>query len=242
MLWLFENATAELDRYLDYEMRLTPGTGTSLPDAREPLPFLKSGVPLYDATEAWIKHTWGEANRMPVEGRQRWWLLLGASRGKPADKNAALKRWADWLASARDVPPYDALAPNQLRETLAASKIESGERSHTPLDEEPRKLLWGWHDITNALKMQHRQRNDVKSLNERFGGPIKHHGAGTRPMVYLDDLLNWWNKLAVQEQELANQRDGAKLSADAQHNYGRDGKAAPEIGGGVKKRRRDKRT
>jgi hypothetical protein len=59
-------------------------------------------------------------------------------------------------------------------------------------------------------------------------------------MVNHDDLLNWWNKLATQQQELTNQREGARLSAEAQHNYGRDGTAAPEVGGGVKKRRKDR--
>jgi hypothetical protein len=106
----------------------------------------------------------------------------------------------------------------------------------------PRKLLTGWRAIAAALDMKYAQHKDIKSLNQRLKGPIRNKGAGTKPMVYLDNLLEWWNHLAVQQQELSNQRDGVRLSAEAQHNYGRDGTAAPEIGGGVKKRRRDKRT
>jgi hypothetical protein len=109
----------------------------------------------------------------------------------------------------------------------------------------PRKLLTGWHEITATLEMKHQDREKIKSLNERFEGPIKNKGSGTSPMVYQEELIEWWNHLAVKQQEMANYRDGRKLSAEAQHNYGRDGTAAPEIGGGVnkrRKRRRDQRT
>jgi hypothetical protein len=106
----------------------------------------------------------------------------------------------------------------------------------------PKRLLKGWHEISSAIGMKYTQRDDVKSLNTRFQGPIRNSGPGTQPMVYENDLIDWWNKLALQQQELKNQRDGARLSAEAQHNFGRDGAAAPEIGGGIKKRRRDKQT
>jgi hypothetical protein len=101
--------------------------------------------------------------------------------------------------------------------------------------------LVGWRDITAALGMPYNRREDIQRLNQSFIGPIKNHGAGTKPMVYFDVLIPWWNSLAVLQQDLANQREGAELSAEAQHNYGREGKAAPEIGGGVKERRKDRR-
>ena len=102
---------------------------------------------------------------------------------------------------------------------------------------EPRKLLIGWHAITKALNMKHDDRKNVAHLNRRREGPIVNKGRGTQPMVYTDVLVNWWNNLAVMQQELANQRQGAKLSAEAQHPYGRGGAAAPEIGGGMRRRR-----
>jgi hypothetical protein len=114
--------------------------------------------------------------------------------------------------------------------------------SATTAAKSPKKLLAGWHQITSALDMRYNQRHDIKSLNQRFKGPIVSQGAGTKPMVHLDTLLDWWNKLAIQEQEVANRREGARLSAEAHHDYGRKGTVAPEIGGGVKERRKDRRT
>jgi hypothetical protein len=108
--------------------------------------------------------------------------------------------------------------------------------------EQPKTLLTGWHEIVAALEMQYSDRKKIKSLNDRLGGPITDQGSGTKPMVYREDLLAWWNTMAMRQQELANQNEGRKLSAEAQHNYGRDGKVVPEIAGAVKKRRRDKRT
>jgi hypothetical protein len=106
---------------------------------------------------------------------------------------------------------------------------------------EPRNLLTVWHAIVDVLRMKYSQRKDVKSLNARFNGPINNNGAGTRPMVYRDVLLRWWNSLAVLQQDLANQREGSRLATEAHYNYGRDGTVAPEIGGGIKKRRGDKK-
>jgi hypothetical protein len=105
----------------------------------------------------------------------------------------------------------------------------------------PRKLLNGWQDITSALGMEHKEYPSVKSLNERFTGPIKNSGKGTRPMVYHDELLAWWDTLAAKQQELANRKTGEKLSAETTYAYGRTGNVAPEIGGSQKERRKPKR-
>lgn len=108
---------------------------------------------------------------------------------------------------------------------------------------EPMRLLTGWHAITDALELKYADRAKVKSLNSRCAGPITLTGGkGSQPMVGADPPLAWWNALAVRQSELANQREGRKLSAEAQHNYGRGGSAAPEIDGEVKKRRRTKPT
>jgi hypothetical protein len=106
----------------------------------------------------------------------------------------------------------------------------------------PRKLLTGWHELTAGVGLRYPERNKLKSLNARWDGPIKHNGPGTHPFVYADELLDWWNTLDIREQDAANQRAGATLSAKDQHFYGRDGKAAPGVGGGVKKRRRGEPT
>jgi hypothetical protein len=162
-------------------------------------------------------------------------VSLGAARLIPELGATTMEDNASMTEALRQVQLLaDWLVPAETAGTQAKTEAKS--------DSQPKQLLTGWHAIAAALKLRYNQRKDIKSLNERFEGPIRHRGAGTRPMVYLDDLLDWWNHLAIQEQELANQRDGARLSAEAQHNYGRDGEAAPEIGGGVKKRRKDKRT
>jgi hypothetical protein len=106
----------------------------------------------------------------------------------------------------------------------------------------PKTLLTGWRDITATLSRKYSQRNEIKSLNKRYGGPIKSRGSGTRPMVYREDLFEWWDKLAVEEQELANRRAGGRLAAQTQYNYGRNGTVAPEVGGSVKQRRKPKQT
>jgi hypothetical protein len=106
----------------------------------------------------------------------------------------------------------------------------------------PKRLLQGWHDITDAVGLRYADRDKIKGLNERFEGPIRNSGRGTSPLVDRNELLNWWNSLTILQEQLANQRNGARLSAEAGHNYGRDGTAAPEIGGAVKKRRADRRT
>lgn len=105
-----------------------------------------------------------------------------------------------------------------------------------------KKLLTGWHAICAALNMPYGQRNEIKSLNGRLEGPIVNKGRGTKPMVLEEVLVNWWNRLAVQQEELANRKLGNKLSAEIQYDYGHDATVAPEISGSVKNRRRRKQS
>jgi hypothetical protein len=106
----------------------------------------------------------------------------------------------------------------------------------------PKTLLTGWHGIMAALDRPHNQYGTVKSLNERMNGPIVNNGQGKQPMVYEEKLIEWWNNLAELHEELENKEENARLSAQSQHNFGRDGTVAPEIGGSVKKRRSKKQT
>lgn len=126
------------------------------------------------------------------------------------------------------------------RETAPASRPVAQDDERKP--QQPKHLLTGWHGICNAVDMKYGQHNELKSLNKRFSGPITTTGAGTSPMVFKEDLLDWYNKLAVEAEELANRRKGRQLSAKEAYNYGRDGTVAPGVGGGVKKRRRPKQT
>jgi hypothetical protein len=81
----------------------------------------------------------------------------------------------------------------------------------------------------------------IKRLNEKFDGPIPPVPKGSQPRVRKDAFIEWWNRLAILQQEQAHRRTGARLAAEAHHNYGRDGLVAPEIAGSVKKRRSGKR-
>lgn len=151
----------------------------------------------------------------------------------------------EWLlAGVRD--PHPPAAPNgqppSVERVGDAAASQSAAKAQIDADMKPRKLLSGWRAITDALDMKYVERKKVKSANERFQGPITNKGSGTAPMVYRDVLIDWWNKLAIQADESANRREGAQASAETQHNFGRDGTAAPEIGGGVKKRRQRKST
>jgi hypothetical protein len=163
------------------------------------------------------------------------WLAAEAAAGTAGagggESAADETRAAQTHAPAPDTAPTDS-PPG---ETPAAATGQT-------VDTVPRPLLTGWRDITAALGMKWGDRKSIKSLNDRRGGPIRNRGRGTHPMVYKDDLVAWWNKLATEQAELANQREGAKLSAEAQHGFGRTGTAAPEVGGGVKGRRKDRRT
>ena len=95
-------------------------------------------------------------------------------------------------------------------------------------------------DLTSEiLKLKREEQVKLKSLNERYNGPIPKPTKGKQPIVRKDLLLEWWNRLAVMEQELASRREGGKLAAEAQYNYGREGRVAPEISGSEKKRRKD---
>src|SRR6266478_2850785 len=131
------------------------------------------------------------------------------------------------------------------QETLAAlgSKGVANERPQPKTDKQPepakpRKLLKGWHKITDALNMRHAEREDIKRLNASYDGPIKSHGRGKTPMVYHEDLIEWWNTLATKQQDIANQRYCLRLSVDGQYNYSKSATVVPAIAWFVKVRRK----
>jgi hypothetical protein len=126
-------------------------------------------------------------------------------------------------------------------ESRAAIKgLRDGSTQVAAVPDQPRKLLVGWHSICEALGEKYSTRKEIKGLNDRLDGPIANKGQGTSPRVYRDDLIEWWNRLALKHKEDSNQTKGRKLSADAQYNYGTEGTVAPEVGGSVKKRRSDR--
>ena len=216
--------TEELDLYLDDKHFTSSGTlGRVGP--QQPLPELWPGDRLYNLTRAWMTETWGGGDSydpVPIRVRDPWEFLLKASRDFGGDKESKLIDWADCLLALR----------------ADAGRLAEAVPKPTAT---PKRLLTGWREIAEALEMRHPERDKIKSLNKRYNGPITVAGQGSQPMVERNLLIEWWNRLAALQEELANQREGRNLSAESQHNFGRDGKVAPEVGGSVKKRRKDKR-
>lgn len=180
----------------------------------------------------------------PQNLAREYFLRLGEWRKKndwhdlAADVRALIDRYPEYSPEApqSDESPTKKLNEDPTDETDASCKPEAARND--PKDLKPKKLLAGWHEITAALETPYSDRDKIGSLNDRFLGPIVNNGRGTQPIVEKDKLLEWWNGLTIQAEDSANRRDGAKASAEAQHNYGRAGTAAPEIGGQVRKRRR----
>ena len=108
----------------------------------------------------------------------------------------------------------------------------------------PKAYLFGWPEILKTLEERNDDevRRQVSRMNKDFNGPIIIEKQGSKPKVEKQKLIEWWNGLEVQWADRMHQEEGKKLSAEIQHNFGKDGEAAPEIGGGVKKRRADRKS
>jgi len=65
----------------------------------------------------------------------------------------------------------DAGKPDELadlkRQVAALRKVQQ------PPADAPVKLLTSWREITEALELRHDERDKVKSLNDRFNGPME---------------------------------------------------------------------
>jgi len=193
----------------------------------------------FDALEEWAAvydDTDSHALDLP---RREWRDLTGRlaawCRAHAIDP-APLETFKADLCCPEAPPDFD--YPDRLREVWAACRrVVERVRAVAPSTPAPVAQLTSWREITDALDLPHSERDKVKSLNERFGGPIPTPKKGSQPIVGRVALLEWWNRLAIMQADLAHQREGARLSAEAQYTYGRDGVAAPDISGGVKRRK-----
>ncbi len=139
-------------------------------------------------------------------------------------------------ASIGDIVIHNHIEASNEQRTSGTHENSAGPES------QPKAILTSWREITDALNMEHSEQSKVKSLNERYEGPIPNPGKGSQPIVEKSVLISWWNRLAILQQELSNQNKGEKLSAESSHEYGKSGEVAPEISGEIKKRRSDKKT
>lgn len=117
------------------------------------------------------------------------------------------------------------------------------DKNATRQNEQPAEYLFSWLEILDCLNLPNDEetRRRVSRLNQEHNGPIIVTGKGGQPKVEKSKLIEWWNRLEILWKDRANQEAGKKMSGEAQHNYGASGTAAPEVGGGVKKRRRDRK-
>ena len=70
-------------------------------------------------------------------------------------------------------------------------------------------------------------------------GAVVCHQANPLVINLQDGPTSDWEKMLI---DLKNQGKGAELSANIQHGYGKQGEVAPEIGGFVKPRRKDRQS
>ena len=107
---------------------------------------------------------------------------------------------------------------------------------------EPKTYLWNWKEILDAVgrKDTPENRRHVQRLSDTLDGPIVVPKSGSGPKaIDKAKLLEWWNRIDDLHLELQQQdRDRQGTVAD-QYDYGSEGTVVPEIGGAVKKRRRD---
>jgi hypothetical protein len=104
----------------------------------------------------------------------------------------------------------------------------------------PKVYLATWAAILTALGLkpsQRAHRDTVTRLNKEFDGPIRLAMRGGQPLAEKAALLSWWNRLEQLAEARRQKAENVRATVADQHPYGREGRAAPEINGEVKKRR-----
>jgi hypothetical protein len=105
----------------------------------------------------------------------------------------------------------------------------------------PATLLTSWGEILGALGLKKQDREKVSRLNKTRGGPIKPGKRGQQPIVDRLQLLEWWNRLTIEYEVGENRNRDTGPTTAASYEHGRDGVAIPDIGGGERKRRADRK-
>jgi hypothetical protein len=125
---------------------------------------------------------------------------------------------------------------NHLGNTPAVSPVDA----QSPAADTPKKLLFGWAEILNTLKLSNddTNRDRVSRLNDLHAGPIIKRGHGQPPMVDADKLVPWWNSLETRHAESVQHATDTEATVAASYRHGTDGEVVPDIGGHVQKRRK----
>ena len=107
----------------------------------------------------------------------------------------------------------------------------------------PAKYLASWREILVALGFRNNRENKqkVSRLNKSYAGPIEIPGQGKQPFADKAKLLDWWAGLEEKVKESQQRKQDAQATVANRHDFGRDGEVAPDIAGGVRKRRKDRK-
>jgi hypothetical protein len=110
-------------------------------------------------------------------------------------------------------------------------------------DAPPNKYLTSWVSILVALdkKNNNPDKEEIRNFNKLYNGPILFPKQGAQPKVNKKKLIEWWNNLEYQWEVGHKKERDTKPTIDNQYNYGHSGTVAPDISGGVKIRRKDRK-
>ena len=106
----------------------------------------------------------------------------------------------------------------------------------------PKTSLSGWAEIVVAVgkRNNRRSRQQIKSLHDRHKSPIVFGKQGQQPLVFKEELLEWFDKMHRRTEELDNSRLSRSLETSNQYQHGvATGKqeiVVPGINGRVKRR------
>ncbi|MBN2292339.1 MAG: hypothetical protein JXM70_07940 [Pirellulales bacterium] len=107
-----------------------------------------------------------------------------------------------------------------------------------------KQYLTSWREILIALSLTNNKedREKVRSLNDKYAGPIVTPKQGAQPKVDRARLIEWWNGLESQWATGAmgsNRANNTTAMVQQKYDYGKNGTVIPDISGGVKRRRSD---
>jgi hypothetical protein len=158
-------------------------------------------------------------------------------------------QWREMLRAVQAIArAKDAAAAKQVAETapMAAERPAEEKPATTPAparDQTPIQWLTNWREILSALDIRDNMedREKVRNLHTRYNGPILFPGQGAQPKADKAKLIEWWNHLDVEFTVGHNRDRDSQPTASARHRFGKNGQVAPEIGGSIKSRRRDRK-
>lgn len=111
------------------------------------------------------------------------------------------------------------------------------------LPETPPTYLATWREILVALgfKFNQEDKRKVARLNKTYSGPIEVPGQGKQPFVEKTSLLAWWKGLEATVRESQQRKVDTQATVANLYDYGHDGTVVPDLSGGMKRRRKDRK-